>query len=402
MNAMSRIDNSRFARWWFTVDRLTLGAVCLLVGCGYMMVLAASPSVADHLVGVTRESFMIKQLFFLAVAVAIIVGVSMLPTRRVRGLAIAGCAVALTATFLTLVIGVGAKGATRWLSVAGFRLQPSEFLKPLFAVTTAWLIARQRRTPRFPGIWIAFGLLAAILLILKQQPDVGMIAIVLAVFLTQLFISGIHLMWFAVLLGCASGAAVALYTMLRHVRGRFDMFWNQKANYQIGKVMDAFAGGGWFGRGPGEGIVKETIPDVHADVVFAVVGEEYGLVVCLLLIGVFGFIVLRGLLRLTREQDMFVVLGCTGLVAGFGLQTMVNLFSTLGLMPTKGMTLPFISYGGSSALAVGLGMGMLLALTRARFHDGRLDEDRFYDDRFNQHRRNEPRHNEPRAREPGA
>ena len=172
-----------------------------------------------------------------------------------------------------------------------------------------------------------------------------------------------------------------LYTLLPHVHRRVDQFiYGKGGNYQIDKVMEAFANGGLTGRGAGEGSVKDSIPDVHADVVFAVVGEEFGLIVCLLLVGVFAFIVLRGLLRLMREQDLYVVFAGTGLLAGFGLQTMVNLFSTLGMMPTKGMTLPFISYGGSSAVAVALGMGMLLSLTRARARDERTREDRPRDD----------------------
>jgi cell division protein FtsW len=250
-------------------------------------------------------------------------------------------------------------------------VQPSEFLKPCFALTTAWLLARQRREPGFPGALIALGLFVAIVAILKKQPDVGMMAVIGAVFMIQLFISGINLLWIGLGLALSGGGGVLLYTLLPHVRHRFDQFMYGKGggNYQIEKVMEAFSNGGLTGRGAGEGLVKDSIPDVHADVVFAVVGEEFGLIVCLLLVGIFAFIVLRGLLRLMREQDLFVVFAGSGLLAGFGLQTMVNLYSTLGMMPTKGMTLPFISYGGSSAIAVGLGMGMLLSLTRPRARD---------------------------------
>jgi len=369
MIAFSRADNTTIARWWMTVDRWTLGALCLLVGCGYIMVLAASPAVAER-IHASRELFIFKQLVFLVLALAIIVMVSMLPSRTVRGLALVGCAVALLATAMTLVMGVETKGAARWISVAGNRVQPSEFLKPCFALTTAWLLARQRRSPGFPGALISLGLFLGIVAILKKQPDVGMMAVIGAVFMIQLFVSGLNLLWIGLGLGLCGGGGVFLYTLLPHVRRRFDQFmYGKGGNYQIDKVMEAFSNGGLFGRGAGEGSVKDSIPDVHADVVFAVVGEEFGLVVCLLLVSVFAFIVLRGLLRLMREQDLFVVLGGCGLIAGFGLQAMVNLFSTLGMMPTKGMTLPFISYGGSSAVAVGLGMGMLLSLTRARARD---------------------------------
>ena len=376
MIAFSRADNTYIARWWLTVDRWTLGALFLLVGCGYIMVLAASPSVAER-IHASRELFIIKQLAFLAISLGIIVGVSMLPSRRVRQLALAGCAVALLATSMTLVFGVETKGAQRWIAIAGNRIQPSEFLKPCFAMATAWLLARQRGWGGYKGVLIALGLFLMIVAILKKQPDVGMMAVIGAVFMIQLFVSGINLLWIGVGLGLSGAGGVLLYTLLPHVRRRFDQFmYGKGGNYQIDKVMEAFSNGGLFGRGAGEGSVKDTIPDVHADVVFAVVGEEFGLAVCLLLIGLFAFIVLRGLLRLTREQDLFVVLAGTGLIAGFGLQAMVNLFSTLGMMPTKGMTLPFISYGGSSAVAVGLGMGMLLSLTRARVRDERVTDDR--------------------------
>lgn len=371
MIAFSRADNTQIARWWLTVDRWTLGAICFLVGCGYIMVLAASPSVAER-IHASRELFIFKQLAFLAIAVGIVVGVSMMPPRLVRQLALLGCGVALLATAMTLVFGVEAKGASRWIAIAGNRIQPSEFLKPCFAMTTAWLLARQRIKPGFHGTLIALIMFLAIVAILKKQPDVGMMAVIGAVFLIQLFVSGINVLWVALGLGLAGGGGALLYTLLPHVRRRFDQFmYGKGGNYQIDRVMEAFANGGLFGKGAGEGTVKDTIPDVHADVVFAVVGEEFGMVVCLLLVGVFAFVVLRGLLRLMREQDMFVVLAGTGLVAGFGLQAMINLFSTLGMMPTKGMTLPFISYGGSSAVAVGLGMGMLLSLTRPRARDER-------------------------------
>ncbi len=380
MTEFSRADNTIVARWWLTVDRWTLGAICLLIGCGYIMVLAASPAVAER-IHAEREIFIVKQLVFLAVSLGIIVTVSMMPPRLVRRLALIGCAVALAATALTLVAGVETKGAQRWISIAGNRIQPSEFLKPCFAMTTAWLLARQRRDPGFQGTLIALVIFLAIVALLKKQPDVGMMAVIGAVFMIQLFVSGTNLIWIGIGLGMCGAGGAALYTLLPHVRRRVEQFLYAKGggNYQIEKVMEAFSNGGLFGRGAGEGMVKDSIPDVHADVVFAVVGEEFGLIVCVLLVSVFAFIVLRGLLRLMREQDLFVVFACTGLLSGFGLQAMVNFFSTLGMMPTKGMTLPFISYGGSSAIAVGLGMGMLLSLTRARARDERRSDERMPD-----------------------
>jgi cell division protein FtsW len=376
MSVLSRTRSARLNWWWLTVDRWTLGALMILIGCGYVMVLASSPSVAQHLVrdhtDFSRDEFIIKQFVFLAVALALIVGVSMMSAPTVRRLALLGFVFALAATAMTLFMGAEAKGAARWIAVAGVRVQPSEFLKPCFSLTAAWLIARKFREPRFPGIPIALAILAVIILILKQQPDVGMMAVISAVFMVQLFIGGVNVAWVALGGLLASGGGVLLYEFLPHVHRRVDQFLYDKAgNYQIDRVMEAFANGGLFGRGPGEGVVKDKIPDVHADVVFAVVGEEFGMIVSLAVVGVFAFIVLRGLLRLVREQDVFTVLACSGLLADFGLQATINFFSTLGMMPTKGMTLPLISYGGSSAIAVGLQMGMLLSLTRTRGRDPR-------------------------------
>lgn len=369
MAVVPRSDHSLLGRWWWTVDRWTLGAVGTLIGVGYIMVLASSPSVAVRL-GSFRDLFIVKQVFFLAISAFVVVGVSLLTPRTTKRLAIAGCILALLLTAATLVIGVDIKGARRWIALPGFALQPSEFLKPCFAVVTAWLIAESRRSPRFPGIPIALVVLAVIVLLLKSQPDVGMLAVITAVFLLQLYVGGLNLLAVASGLGLMGGAGVMAYVLFEHVRLRVHAFLhpNNQDAYQVTTALQAFGNGGLFGRGPGEGRIKDILPDAHADFVYAVAGEEYGMLVCAAIMGVFGFIVLRGLLRLVKEQDLYVVLSCTGLLAGFGLQAFVNMASTLALIPAKGMTLPFISYGGSSAMAVAVGMGMLLALTRNRNH----------------------------------
>ena len=369
MPTLSRADNSVLGRWWWTVDRWTLGAIGVLIGFGYIMMLAATPAVAERL-GSTRDSFIIKQVFFLALAGAVVVGVSLLSPRNIKRLAIAGCIAALFLTMATLVIGTEIKGARRWISLPGMTIQPSEFLKPCFAVVAAWLIAEGRRTPRFPGMIIAFTVFAMILGLLKSQPDIGMLAVVVVVFLTQLYIGGMHLILVGAGAALVAGGAVAAYTMFAHVRSRVERFWEGTGdNYQVTTALEAFGNGGLLGRGPGEGRVKDVLPDAHADFVYAVMGEEFGMMICLVILLIFAFIVLRGLLALLKEQDIFVVLACTGLVTGFGLQAFVNMASTLKLIPTKGMTLPFISYGGSSVLAVAVGMGMLLAMTRRRHRE---------------------------------
>ena len=366
---LNRADDSILGKWWWSVDHWTLGAIGTLIGFGYVMMLAASPAVAER-IGSSRDLFIFKQVFFLAFAGLIVVGVSMLSPRAIRLLAIAGCLVALALTAATMVMGVEIKGARRWISLPGMSIQPSEFLKPCFAVVAAWLISEGRKSPRFYGMPVAFVVFVLIALLLKSQPDIGMLAVVTAVFLAQLFVGGLNLFFVGIGVAMISGAGVGAYFLFPHVHSRVERFWDGTGdNYQVITALEAFGNGGLFGRGAGEGRVKDVLPDAHADFVFAVAGEEFGMLICLVILSVFAFIVLRGLLRLLREQDLFVVLSCTGLITGFGLQAFVNMASTLQLIPTKGMTLPFISYGGSSVIAVAMGMGMLLALTRRRHRE---------------------------------
>ena len=281
--------------------------------------------------------------------------------------------IALVLTAATWCIGVEIKGARRWISLPGISVQPSEFLKPCFAIVAAWLISEGRRTPRFPGTMAGDrASFCVIALLLKSQPDVGMLAVITAVFFAQLYVAGLNLVMVGIGMLGVRWRRRGAYMFFPHVQKRVQHFLHPGngigADYQPHTALEAFGNGGLLGRGPGEGRVKDVLPDAHADFVFAVAGEEFGMLVCLIIVGVFAFIVLRGMLRLLKEHDMFIVLSCTGLVTGFGLQAFINMASSLQLIPTKGMTLPLISYGGSSALAVALGMGMLLALTRRRHH----------------------------------
>jgi cell division protein FtsW len=372
MPTLSRADNSLLGRWWWTVDRWTLTAIGVLIGFGYIMMLAASPAVAER-IHISRDMFILKQVGFLAAAGLIVVGASLLSPRNVRRVALIGCFVALTLTAMTLVAGVEIKGARRWIALPGMQIQPSEFLKPCFAITSAWLIAEGKQMPRFPGTTIAILVYLLIAFCLKSQPDIGMLGVVTLVFFAQLFLAGLNLFLAGLgVLGIGS-AGFAAYMFFSHVQKRVQEFLDPgaagaAASYQPTKALEAFGNGGLWGRGPGEGHVKDMLPDAHADFVFAVAGEEFGMVVCLVILGVFAFIVLRGLLQLLKEPDPFIVLASAGLITGFGLQAFVNMATSLQLIPTKGMTLPFISYGGSSVMAVALGIGMLLALTRRRHH----------------------------------
>ncbi len=372
--SFARTDQSAVAQWWWTVDRWTLAALAMLIGFGALLVMAASPMVAARIhaggPGHVDTLFFAKRYFaVLPAAIAAMFAVSLQSPRRVRRIALAGFVASLALLAYTLVGGVEIKGARRWIALPGLSLQPSEFVKPTFAVVSAWLFARYRLRERFPGHWIAIALYALVVGLLIKQPDLGMAAVVSAVWLTQFFLAGLRLVWVA--LGMATGIAglVGAYFALPHVASRIDRFLDPASgdSYQVDRSMDAFMNGGWWGRGPGEGTVKEYLPDAHADFVFAVAGEELGLVTCLIIVALFAFIVLRGFSRLLQENNLFVVLAATGLLVQFGLQAVVNMASSLQLMPPKGMTLPFLSYGGSSLLALGLGMGMALALTRRRY-----------------------------------
>ncbi len=372
MNAPARADNSILGRWWWTVDRATLSAAFMLIGFGYVLVLAASPAVAMR-IGASRDMFILKQVVFLALAGLIVIATSLLSARNVRRLALAGCVLALAATALTLVHGMEIKGARRWIAFPFMSLQPSEFLKPCFAVTTAWLLSVGRRGGvgagrAFPGHLAALAVLAVIVLLLKSQPDIGMLSVILCVFLIQLFIDGLPLVLVGAGAGVLAGGFAFAFAIFPHVRSRVERFIHpQKGDhYQIDTALAAFSHGGLLGRGPGEGRVKDLLPDAHADFVFAVAGEEFGMILCMLIVLTFLFIVVRSLLKQLGNDEAFTPLAVTGLCAGFGLQAFVNMASTLHLIPTKGMTLPFISYGGSSAISVAVTVGMLLALTRRR------------------------------------
>ncbi len=367
MPTLSRADTSVLGRWWWTVDRWTLLAIATLIGFGYVLVMAASPAVAVR-IHVSRDMFILKQVIFLAIAGLIVIAVSLLSPRGVRRVALAGFIVALALTALTLVIGVEIKGARRWIAFPFLSVQPSEFLKPCFAVVVAWLMTEGRKPGRFPGMALAFAVFALVVVVLQAQPDIGMLAVITGTFFIQLFVGGLNLAFAGVLLGAIAGGGAAAYAAFDHVRSRVARFLHPNVgdNYQVHRALEAFGNGGLLGRGPGEGHIKDVLPDAHADFIFAVAGEEFGLIICLVLLGVFAFIVLRGLLHLLREGEMFVILAATGLIASFGLQAFVNMGSTLHLIPTKGMTLPFVSYGGSSVMAIAFQMGLLLALTRRR------------------------------------
>jgi cell division protein FtsW len=367
MIAVSRTDTSVVGRWWWTVDRWMLAAVAVLLAIGAVLTLAASPATAQR-IGLPPYHFVVRQAIFLAPALAAMWAVSLLPPRHVRRLAIVAMLAALAMMFATTLVGEEIKGARRWLYVAGLSLQPSEFFKPAFAVVTGWMLAEWRREENPVPALIGAALLAVAVVLLVRQPDIGMLVVVVAVWAAQLFVAGLPMALVGALAGLGVGGLAAAYALVPHVTSRIDRFLDPSGrdNYQIERSLEAFAAGGLFGRGPGEGSVKSSLPDAHTDFIFAVAGEEFGLWLCLAIIAVFAFIVVRGLARLLQENDLFVLYAAAGLFVQFGLQAAINIGVNLRLLPTKGMTLPFLSYGGSSLLALAFGMGMLLALCRAR------------------------------------
>ncbi|CAK7192083.1 putative peptidoglycan glycosyltransferase FtsW [Commensalibacter sp. Nvir] len=367
MASISRIDNSKLGSWWRNIDHWTLGSVGLLIGFGYILMLAASPAVAQR-IGASRDMFIFKQVMFLSLATFIILVSSMLSTTGVKRLALIGTIISILATAYTLVHGMDIKGARRWIALPIMSIQPSEFLKPCYAILTGWILSRWNNRYYIPSFVIVLALFGIILVLLKSQPDIGMLAVITVVLFTQLFINGLNMFWVLSAFGSMIAAFIGAYTVFPHVQSRVERFIHPNIgdHYQIDTALRAFGNGGLMGRGPGEGRVKDLLPDAHADFVFAVAGEEYGMIVCMFIIAIFCFIVVRTLLKLIKEDDPFIILSASGLITGFGLQAFINMGSTLHLIPTKGMTLPFISYGGSSAISIALTLGTLLALTRKR------------------------------------
>ena len=367
MIALARTDTSLVGQWWWTVDRWTVVAIAVLVGFGGLLALASSPAVAVRL-NVDPFYFAVRQMAFLAPALLLMFAVSLMSPHGVRRLALAVFALSVVLLIVTFFIGVDVKGARRWIDLGLISIQPSEFIKPSFAVITAWLFAAHRNQENSNGNLISIALFVVICGMLVMQPDIGMTAVVSIVWFCQFVLAGLALQWIVGFMALGIAAMVGAYFMLPHVTSRVDRFIDPASgdSYQVNRSLEAFMNGGLFGRGPGEGNIKSVLPDAHSDFIFAVAGEELGVLACLLIVGMFSLVVLRGLSRAFKENSLFIMLASAGLAVQFGLQAAINMGSSLRLIPAKGMTLPFISYGGSSLISVALTIGMLLALTRRR------------------------------------
>ena len=361
-----RTDRSHIGVWWWTVDKMMLASIFLLMVLGAVLVMAASPPVASR-IGLPEQHFVWKQLIFLMPATAIMLITSIFSARLIRILCLFGLVFVSCLMIATVLIGPEVKGATRWLTISGFRLQPSEFIKPLCAVSCAWLLGLWREREQFPGwIW-ASAISGFVIALLMFQPDIGMASVVLLTFGFQLFLAGLPLLIVFTAIGLTPLAGWLGYSHFGHVQQRVDRFLDG-GGMQTERSIQSFVEGGWFGVGPGDGTVKQDLPDAHADFIFSVAAEEYGLMACLLLIGAYSFVVIRGYAQSLNRPNMFAILAVSGLTTQFGLQAAIHMASSVDMIPTKGMTLPLISYGGSSLLASGLTLGLILALTRKSLH----------------------------------
>ena len=364
---LSRTDRSRFAEWWFTVDHVLMTSILALIGIGLVLSLAASPAVALKK-GLSTFYFVERHFVFAALGAITIAVVSFLSPVGVRRVAAILFALSVAAMAVVLVTGQEINGAKRWLSFAGYSFQPSEFAKPGFVVLMAWLFAEAAACKDVPALPFAILLWLGFACLLVIQPDVGQTVLISATAGSLYLLAGLPLIGAAIIL-CVGGAGLWLaYENFAHVQSRVDRFFKPFPfeNFQGDRAIRSFSEGGLFGRGPGEGTIKSVLPDAHTDFIFAVVAEEYGVIACLVLLGIFAFIVLRALVRAASEPDVSIRLAVQGLAVVFGLQALINMGVNVGLLPPKGMTLPFISAGGSSMLALSVTAGMLLALTRRR------------------------------------
>jgi cell division protein FtsW len=364
---ISREQRTPLSEWWWTVDKPLLGAIFVLMLTGVILSLAASPPVATR-IGLDPFHFFSRHVLFLLPALLVLVGVSFLPPKQIRRTALIVFAVSIALIVATLLFGAEVKGSRRWITLLGVNIQASESAKPAFVVVAAWLFAESTKRPEMPATSMALAMLLLLVGLLVMEPDFGQTMLILLVWGALFFIAGMRMIWVAGLAGVASAGLFSAYLLVPHVAGRIKRFMNPASGdtFQVDTAMEAFFNGGWFGLGPGEGIAKRSLPDSHTDFVFAVAAEEFGIILCLMMLALYAFIVIRALSRAYGSEDMFSRFAASGLAILFGVQGAINMAVNLQLIPAKGMTLPFISYGGSSIISLAYGVGMMLALTRLR------------------------------------
>jgi cell division protein FtsW len=364
---VSRVERTALASWLWTIDKPLLASLMALMLGGIVLSLAASPPVAVRL-GLDPFHFVNRQVLFLIPAFGVLIATSFLRSAQIRRVALLVFLVSLALVVATFWFGAEVKGARRWLIILGVNVQPSEFLKPAFVILIAWLFGESARRPEMPANFVALILLLVVVSLLVMQPDFGQTMLITMVWGALFFLAGMRIIWVAGLAGVALVGLAGAYATVPHVAQRIKRFMDPGSGdtFQVDTAQESFLRGGWFGQGVGEGTMKRILPDSHTDFVFAVAAEEFGIVLCLLLVALFAFIVLRALAHAFRDDDPFTRYATSGLAMLFGVQSVINMAVNLHLIPAKGMTLPFISYGGSSLISLAYGMGMLLAFARSR------------------------------------
>ena len=367
--AFSRNDQSLIARWFWTVDRGLLGAALALMGLGVSLSFASSPAaiLADESI-TDPFHYSWRMMVFAGVGLTVMLTTSLMSPRGVRRIAVLALFGAIVVMAALPFIGDTVKGAARWVNLGPFSLQPSEFAKPGLIVFAAWMFAEAQKGQGVPGVTIAFGFYALTVCLLLIQPDIGQTLLITTTFMAVFFMAGVPFKWMAVLASAGMAGLVSLYFVFGHMRDRLSRFFSPETTdtHQIDSASEAIRAGGLLGRGVGEGVMKRHVPDLHTDFIYSVGAEEFGLVLSLIMIGLYAFIVVRGMRRAMKLTDPFEQTAAAGLFMLIGLQACINVAVNLNLIPTKGMTLPFISYGGSSMLAMCVTMGFALALTRRR------------------------------------
>jgi cell division protein FtsW len=363
---VSRAERGPVADWFWTIDRFFLATFILLMGIGFMLSFAASPAVAERL-NLDSFHFVKRHAAFLLPSLGVMIAISFLTPRQVRRAAMILLVVSLGMMVLALFFGAEVKGSRRWISLAGLSIQPSEFMKPAFVVVCAWLFSEHARQPEIPGNLFAILLYGMVAALLVAQPDLGQTILTTTVWGGMFFMAGMPWIWIILLGGAGVGGLVVAYTLLPHVAGRIDRFMTGEGDtFQVDTAREAIIRGDWLGQGPGEGVIKRIIPDSHTDFIFSVAAEEFGIIFCMVIVLIFAFLVMRGLSHAFRERNDFNRFAVAGLVLQIGIQSMINVGVNLELLPAKGMTLPLISYGGSSMVAICVTAGFILALTRHR------------------------------------
>ncbi|WP_455475030.1 FtsW/RodA/SpoVE family cell cycle protein [Bartonella sp. B30(2025)] len=369
---ITRADRDPIANWWWTIDRSIFTACLMLMGIGIMLSFAASPAIARK-IGIADSFYFVRwHIIFSILAFFTLITISFFSPRNIRRLCALLLVVMLALMIATLFYGPELKGARRWIRVFGVSIQASEFMKPAFIIMSAWIFSKQVKCQGIFNYMLAILLYVFCSVLLILQPDIGQTLLISAAWAGLFFVTGVSLVIIGLFVAVVLIGLVLAYFFLYHVRERINGFWTGKGDtFQVDVGREAILNGGWFGQGPGEGVVKRIIPDSHTDFVFSVAAEEYGIILCLLILVLFGFIVTRALYIAINTRDTFTRFGITGIAMMIGYQAGINMAVNLHLMPPKGMTLPFISYGGSSMVAIAISMGILLSLTR-RWPEARL------------------------------